>query len=71
MIITHDILPAYVYRLHFPSPIFPHSQQMEAFFMGIAQDPELPGYEDFEKQAWGFKVSCAPQTADRGIGADG
>ena len=24
--------------------------------MGIAQDPELPGYEDFEKQAWGFKV---------------
>jgi hypothetical protein len=29
---------------------------MESFFMGIAHDPELPGYEDFEKQAWGFKV---------------
>ncbi len=24
--------------------------------MGIAHDPELPGYEEFEKQAWGFKV---------------
>ena len=24
--------------------------------MGIARDPELPGYEEFEKQAWGFKV---------------
>ncbi|CCL99349.1 uncharacterized protein FIBRA_01367 [Fibroporia radiculosa] len=31
------------------------SQQMEAFFMSIAQDPELPGYEVFEKEAWGFK----------------
>ncbi|KAH8101751.1 hypothetical protein BXZ70DRAFT_931783 [Cristinia sonorae] len=31
------------------------SQQMEAFFMSIAQDPEMPGYEEFEKQAWGFK----------------
>ncbi|KAI0685181.1 hypothetical protein BC835DRAFT_1290862 [Cytidiella melzeri] len=31
------------------------SQQMESFFMGIAHDPDLPGYEDFEKQAWGFK----------------
>ncbi len=37
--------------------LMPNSQQMEAFFMGIAQDPELPGYEEFEKQAWGFKVS--------------
>lgn len=26
---------------------------MEAFFMAISQDS---GYEDFEKQAWGFKV---------------
>lgn len=26
---------------------------MEAFFMEIARDP---GHEDFEKQAWGFKV---------------
>ena len=33
-----------------------NSQQMESFFMGIARDPELPGYEEFEKQAWGFKV---------------
>ena len=33
------------------------SQQMEAFFTSIAQDPELPGYEGFEKQAWGFKVA--------------
>ena len=24
--------------------------------MGIARDPELPGYEEFEKQTWGFKV---------------
>lgn len=24
--------------------------------MGIAQDPDMPGYESFEKQAWGFKV---------------
>ncbi|KAJ3482419.1 hypothetical protein NLI96_g6990 [Meripilus lineatus] len=31
------------------------SQQMEGFFMGIAQDPDMPGYESFEKQAWGFK----------------
>ncbi|KAI0088232.1 hypothetical protein BDY19DRAFT_891595 [Irpex rosettiformis] len=31
------------------------SQQMESFFMGIAHDPDLQGYEDFEKQAWGFK----------------
>ncbi|KAF7792207.1 hypothetical protein EIP86_003240 [Pleurotus ostreatoroseus] len=38
-----------------PSLYLSLSQQMEAFFMGIAQDPELPGYEDFEKQAWGFK----------------
>ena len=29
---------------------------MEAFFMGIAQDSDMPGYEEFEKQAWGFKV---------------
>ncbi|RPD53733.1 hypothetical protein L226DRAFT_469903 [Lentinus tigrinus ALCF2SS1-7] len=31
------------------------SQQMEGFFMSIAQDPEMPGYEAFEKEAWGFK----------------
>lgn len=35
------------------------SQQMEGFFMSIAQDPEMPGYEVFEKEAWGFKVSGA------------
>ncbi|KAI0364212.1 hypothetical protein BV20DRAFT_974711 [Pilatotrama ljubarskyi] len=31
------------------------SQQMEGFFMCIAQDPDMPGYEVFEKEAWGFK----------------
>ncbi|KAI0718554.1 hypothetical protein C8T65DRAFT_762698 [Cerioporus squamosus] len=31
------------------------SQQMEGFFMSIAQDPDMPGYEAFEKEAWGFK----------------
>ncbi|KAI0643861.1 hypothetical protein C8Q79DRAFT_914959 [Trametes meyenii] len=31
------------------------SQQMEGFFMCIAQDPDMPGYELFEKEAWGFK----------------
>ncbi|KAH9942044.1 hypothetical protein B0H21DRAFT_751367 [Amylocystis lapponica] len=31
------------------------SQQMEAFFMAIAQDPDMPGYSEFEKEAWGFK----------------
>jgi hypothetical protein len=35
------------------------SQQMEAFFMEIAKDP---GYEDFEKQAWGFKVHMSYTT---------
>ena len=25
--------------------------------MSIAQDPDMPGYEAFEKEAWGFKVS--------------
>lgn len=30
---------------------------MEGFFMSIAQDPDMPGYEAFEKEAWGFKVS--------------
>lgn len=30
--------------------------------MGIAQDPELPGYEEFEKQAWGFKVCSYHRT---------
>ncbi|KAJ3534548.1 hypothetical protein NM688_g7119 [Phlebia brevispora] len=39
-----------------PSLYSSMSQQMEAFFMGIAQDPDLPGYEDFEKQAWSFKA---------------
>lgn len=29
--------------------------------MSIAQDSDMPGYEEFEKQAWGFKVrvSCS------------
>ncbi|OBZ66940.1 hypothetical protein A0H81_13269 [Grifola frondosa] len=49
------------------------SQQMEAFFMSIAQDPDMPGYEDFEKDAWGFKfdrlnverrLATASQSAD-------
>ncbi|KAL1939416.1 hypothetical protein VTO73DRAFT_9972 [Trametes versicolor] len=31
------------------------SQQMEGFFMCIAQDPDMPGYEVFEKEAWAFK----------------
>ncbi|KZT00177.1 uncharacterized protein LAESUDRAFT_739719 [Laetiporus sulphureus 93-53] len=31
------------------------SQQMEAFFTSIAEDPEMPGYEVFEKEAWAFK----------------
>ncbi|KAI0634090.1 hypothetical protein C8Q77DRAFT_1055652 [Trametes polyzona] len=31
------------------------SQQMEGFFMCIAQDPDMPGYEAFEKEAWAFK----------------
>ncbi|EJF61846.1 hypothetical protein DICSQDRAFT_59695 [Dichomitus squalens LYAD-421 SS1] len=31
------------------------SQQMEGFFMGIARDQDMPGYEAFEKEAWGFK----------------
>ena len=33
------------------------SQQMEGFFMSIAQDPDMPGYDVFEKEAWGFKVN--------------
>ncbi len=35
------------------------SQQMEGFFMCIAQDPDMPGYEVFEKEAWAFKVGRA------------
>ncbi|KAI0795527.1 hypothetical protein C8Q75DRAFT_712191 [Abortiporus biennis] len=31
------------------------SQQMEGFFMGVSRDPDMPGYEEFEKEAWGFK----------------
>ncbi|KAI1792392.1 hypothetical protein LXA43DRAFT_887601 [Ganoderma leucocontextum] len=31
------------------------SQQMEGFFMSIARDPDMPGYEPFEKEAWSFK----------------
>ncbi|OCH92755.1 hypothetical protein OBBRIDRAFT_811484 [Obba rivulosa] len=31
------------------------SQQMEGYFMGIAQDPDMPGYGEFEKEAWAFK----------------
>ena len=34
---------------------------MEGFFMAIAQDPDMPGYDVFEKEAWGFKV-CLPNT---------
>ena len=30
------------------------SQQMEQFFESLSKDVE--GYEDFEKEAWGFKV---------------
>ena len=30
------------------------SQQMEQFFDSLSKDVE--GYEDFEKEAWGFKV---------------
>ena len=30
---------------------------MEGFFMSITQDPDMPGYEAFEKEARGFKVS--------------
>ncbi|THG99272.1 hypothetical protein EW026_g3059 [Hermanssonia centrifuga] len=49
------------------------SQQMEAFFMGIAQDPELPGYEEFEKQAWGFKHDrlSVERRLSNGANADG
>ncbi|KAI8989619.1 hypothetical protein BD414DRAFT_484704 [Trametes punicea] len=31
------------------------SQQMESFFMSIAQDPDMPGYDIFEREAWAFK----------------
>ncbi|KAI0080424.1 hypothetical protein K474DRAFT_1657845 [Panus rudis PR-1116 ss-1] len=31
------------------------SQQMESFFMNVAEDPDMPGYESFEKEAWAFK----------------
>ncbi|KAI9056297.1 hypothetical protein FKP32DRAFT_1599023 [Trametes sanguinea] len=31
------------------------SQQMEGFFMSIAQDPDMPGYDVFEREAWAFK----------------
>lgn len=31
------------------------NQQMEAYFMAIAEDPEMPGYKEFEKEAWAFK----------------
>ncbi|PCH33251.1 hypothetical protein WOLCODRAFT_61294 [Wolfiporia cocos MD-104 SS10] len=31
------------------------SQQMEAFFMAISQDPDMPGFGCFEKEAWAFK----------------
>jgi hypothetical protein len=33
------------------------SQQMELYFEAIANT--MPGYEEFEKEAWGFKVSRA------------
>ena len=29
---------------------------MEAYFIALSQDPELPGYGEFEKEAWAFKV---------------
>ncbi|CAL1709617.1 unnamed protein product [Somion occarium] len=31
------------------------SQQMESFFMSVAEDPDMPGYAEFEKEAWAFK----------------
>ncbi|KAK7683758.1 hypothetical protein QCA50_013134 [Cerrena zonata] len=34
---------------------FSLSQQMESFFMGVSKDPDMPGYEEFEKEAWAFK----------------
>lgn len=33
-----------------------NSQQMESFYMNVAKDPDMPGYEEFEKEAWAFKV---------------
>jgi len=36
------------------------STQMELYFEAIAKD--IPGYEEFEKEAWGFKV-CNPRLA--------
>ena len=33
------------------------SQQMESFFMNVSKDPDMPGYENFEKEAWSFKAS--------------
>lgn len=29
--------------------------------MAIAEDPEMPGYKEFEKEAWAFKVSSGLQ----------
>lgn len=33
--------------------------------MGIAQDPDMPGYAEFEKEAWAFKVGCIPFSDER------
>ncbi len=38
---------------------------MEGFFMSIARDPDMPGYEPFEKEAWGFKVRMTPDPTTR------
>lgn len=29
---------------------------METYFTALSQDPDLPGYGEFEKDAWAFKV---------------
>ncbi|KZT63491.1 hypothetical protein DAEQUDRAFT_680297 [Daedalea quercina L-15889] len=38
-----------------PSLYMSLSQQMEAFFTALSHDPDLPGYGEFEKEAWAFK----------------
>ncbi|KAH9916916.1 uncharacterized protein B0H18DRAFT_938883 [Fomitopsis serialis] len=38
-----------------PSLYMSLSQQMEAYFNALSQDPEMPGYGEFEKEAWAFK----------------
>ncbi|TFY56400.1 hypothetical protein EVJ58_g7667 [Rhodofomes roseus] len=38
-----------------PSLYMSLSQQMEAYFTALSQDSDLPGYGEFEKEAWAFK----------------